>query len=92
MFGIYQYLNWLTRLFLNINFLNNKKEESNEANWNKLFLKLENSIGSDSDIQQFIRNQMLENIYESLRVLFKEFTIDSSLDIKEKAKSLLKTI
>lgn len=35
---------------------------------------------------------MLNKIVDDLRVLLKEFSADSSIDIKEKSKSLLKSI
>ena len=70
------------------------KEETNELNWTNLFPEVNataTDVG-DAHIQLYIRNQILSNIFESMRVLFKEFTADSSLDVKEKAKSLLKSI
>jgi len=57
-----------------------------------MFPDLDSTNLNEENIQDFARKQIQENIFESLRVLLKEFTIDSTLDIKEKAKVLLKTI
>jgi hypothetical protein len=35
---------------------------------------------------------VLNNIYENVRVLLEEFGSDSNIDIKEKAKAMLKTL
>ncbi len=58
-----------------------KREKSIEETWKKiLFDELK------------LKEIMAKNILESLKVIFEEFSSDSNLDIKEKSKSLLKTL
>ena len=58
-----------------------KREKSNEDSWKKVLI---------DDLK--LKEAMVKNILESLKVIFEEFSSDSNLDIKEKSKLLLKTL
>jgi len=58
-----------------------KREKSNEETWKKVL----------SD-ELKLKELMVKNILESLKVIFEEFSSDSNLDIKEKSKLLLKSL
>jgi hypothetical protein len=57
------------------------KEKTKEDNWIKILNE-----------REYIRNTIVKHIIESLRVIFEQFSTDSTLDIKDKAKTLLKIL
>jgi hypothetical protein len=68
----------------------NSTEKSSDESWNKL-------IKQRSRLDETIENSsvnvlIVTKIIESLNTLFQEFSTDSNLDIKDKAKSLIKTL
>ena len=58
-----------------------KREKTNEDTWKKVLID-----------ELKLREAMVKNILESLKVIFEEFSSDSNLDIKEKSKLLLKAL
>ncbi len=76
--------------FINLNnviiiklYLIKKIEMTNNLSWKKLIYETSTPK---------ILSYLIDKIIESVRVLFQEFSADSSLDIREKSKALLKNL
>jgi hypothetical protein len=68
-----------------------KREQEDKEAWSSMINKRTMLI--DESIETSFRGFVLNNIVESLRVLFDEFASkDSSLDIKEKSKTIIKIL
>ena len=73
------------------NVLARAKEDSDDA-WSKLIHKSTVDTAIEQNENTF-RNYVTQNLIDSLRVLFDEFASkESNLDIKDRAKMLLKAL